>query len=98
MLLSFQHNVVDFDILYSDRIRKLWNRKTTFYQYLSVFDVVKKQIVLAVTYQITYLILLRLGGGGCHPSLPLFFPYEMKRQLKLSNSLSFKLHSCEQRI
>ena len=87
MLLSFQHNVVDFDILYSDRIRKLWNRKTTFYHYLIVFDVVKKQIVLVVTYQITYLILLRLGGGGggCHPSLPLFFPYEMKRQLELSN-------------
>ena len=35
--------------------RKQWNSKTT-YQYLSVFDVVTKQIVLPDTYQITNLV------------------------------------------
>ena len=30
--------------------RKQWNRKTTFYQYLSVFDVAVKNKVLLETY------------------------------------------------
>ncbi len=29
---------------------KLWNKKTTFKQYLSIYDVVIKQIVLPTTY------------------------------------------------
>ena len=35
--------------------RKQWNRKTTLYQYLSVFDRVTKQIVLPDTSKITFL-------------------------------------------
>ena len=34
--------------------QKLWNRKTTLNQCLSVFDVPIKQIVLLVTYEFTY--------------------------------------------
>ena len=34
--------------------RKQWNRKTTFFQYLCVFDVAVKNKVLLETYQITY--------------------------------------------
>ena len=36
-------------ILYTVITRKLWNRKTTLFQYLSVFDVVTKQKVLLDT-------------------------------------------------
>ena len=43
------------DVLSTVITRKQWNSKTT-YQYLSVFDVVTKQIVLPDTYQNTNLV------------------------------------------
>ena len=33
-------------VLYTVRIRKLWNRKTTFKQYLSVFDFVTNRLMV----------------------------------------------------
>ena len=50
-----RHLIVMYDgeTLYTVRTRKLWNRKTTLTQSLSVFDVVTKQ---KVTYQITYFV------------------------------------------
>ena len=36
--------------------KKQWNRKTTLYQYLSVFDGVTKQIILPDTYQVTLFV------------------------------------------